>query len=199
MITYNIIVIPISTCPGSHPNAYGNGMFCCAGSTEKSAPTIHGEDAGRCKGRVLEYTSSCCDGDVTHTCTNPPCINHNGGWTEIYSQTTPSDTFVGCTKFACDLGSGDNFMNFDLLRNANLGEYHFKLVWNNGNMPNNADSRLMNYALEWKQAMNPLMMVDTDANPTSIYWHPDGAGATGRVENSASRYTGAFTSVFTTT
>ena len=52
------------------------------------------------------------------------------GWLEIYSQTEKSNLFSACQLGSCDLGSGENFINFDIMPDSN--EYHFKLVWDEG-------------------------------------------------------------------
>ena len=87
------------------------------------------------------------------------------GWLEIYSQTTESDLFSTCQLDSCNIGSGDNFINFDAM--PVLPEYHFKLVWDEGTSLDGSDVQL-----EWKQKNNPLSAVDSDMNPTGAIMTP---------------------------
>ena len=92
------------------------------------------------------------------------------GWIEIYSQTAASDIFASCTMDSCDLGSGENFINFDKIRQ--LTEYHFKLVWNEGkNLPGELPADL-DVELEWIQTNNPLTGTNADMSPTDPRLHP---------------------------
>ena len=75
-------------------------------------------------------------------------------WVQIYSQTGPSEIFQNCTYDSCNLGSGNNFINFDLIKD--LPSYHFKLVWDNKIIPEDAQDLDRDYALEWTQEVNPL-------------------------------------------
>ena len=71
--------------------------------------------------------------------------------------------FASCKLGNCNIGNGENFINFDLIED--LVEYHFKLVWNDGKAVASDGAEDTDYELEWKQADNPLTMTDADMKP----------------------------------
>ena len=87
------------------------------------------------------------------------------GWREVYSQTEASDIWSNCNLASCDIGSGDNFINFNVI--SDLPEYNFKLVWNDGIAEGNEDVEI-----QWKQKQNPLSATDADMNPTGAFLSP---------------------------
>ena len=96
------------------------------------------------------------------------------GWTEIYSQNAPSNSFSSCDESGCNIDDGETFMNFVVIEN--LAEYHFKIVWNNGTVLSdfNDNPNKQDYGIEWKQSVNPLHRYDTDMNPTEVKLIPSG-------------------------
>ena len=87
------------------------------------------------------------------------------GWREVYSQTEASDIWSYCKLINCDIGSGDNFINFNVI--SDLPEYNFKLVWNDGKAEGNEDVEM-----QWKQKQNPLSATDADMKPTQAFLSP---------------------------
>ena len=87
------------------------------------------------------------------------------GWLKIYSQTEVSDMFSHCQLASCNIGSGENFINFDAL--PNMTQYHFKLVWDDGINPDNDDNEM-----QWKQSQNPLSASNSDMSPTEVLRSP---------------------------
>ena len=87
------------------------------------------------------------------------------GWLEVYSQTEASDMFSNCKLASCNIGSGENFINFDAM--PDMREYHFKLVWDGGK-----NSKAEDVEIEWKQTQNPLSATNLDMNPTEAVRHP---------------------------
>ena len=87
------------------------------------------------------------------------------GWLEIYSQTEASNLFSNCQLGSCNLGSGENFINFDVV--SDLPEYHFKQVWDEGTSEDGTD-----YEMQWKQKKNPLSATDSDMTPTEAIMMP---------------------------
>ena len=87
------------------------------------------------------------------------------GWLEIYSQTEKSNLFSACQLGSCDLGSGENFINFDIMPDSN--EYQFKLVWDEGKNDFDEDVEM-----QWKQSKNPLSATDVDMSPTEAKMIP---------------------------
>ena len=71
--------------------------------------------------------------------------------------------FASCKLGNCNIGNGENFINFDLIED--LVEYHFKLVWNDGKAVASDGAEDTDYELEWKQAANPLTVTDADMKP----------------------------------
>ena len=87
------------------------------------------------------------------------------GWREVYSQTEATNIWSNCNLASCDIGSGDNFINFNVI--SDLPEYHFKLVWNDGIAQGNEDVEM-----QWTQKQNPLSATDADMKPTQAVLSP---------------------------
>ena len=87
------------------------------------------------------------------------------GWREVYSQTEASDIWSNCKLNNCDIGSGDNFINFNVI--SDLPEYNFKLVWNDGIAQDDEDVEM-----QWTQKQNPLSATDADMKPTKAFLSP---------------------------
>ena len=96
------------------------------------------------------------------------CVAHVDVWKEIYSQTTAARF----AKDNCKLGDcnvkidDDNFINFNGLEE--FEEFHFKIVWNEGESVATDGTNDKGMSLEWKQSANPLAETDQNMNPTEI-------------------------------
>jgi len=113
-----------------------------------------------------------CDGsaDEAENCSMQNC--HDSCWVEVFSQMGISSMFSGCTLGYCNIGNGENFINFDLIEN--LAEYHFKLVWNGGEIVKSDGPDDQDYELEWKQSNNPLSKFNVDMGIYDAHLNPSG-------------------------
>ena len=75
--------------------------------------------------------------------------------------------FADCVLGSCNIGSGENFINFDAI--AGWSEYHFKMVWDEGTNPGAFTDDV---EVQWKQTQNPLSITNFDTSPTEVLRSP---------------------------